>query len=346
MTEQLRPPRRFDQGPATDRSRPSELARSRRFDADQMVIDDHLAAKAQASLDESLNPPRRRLGLFIVLGGCVALGAVELTLFLSDAWRHNDWLSAAWSMIALLAVMLGGRVLARECWRLRHLRKHSALREQVARHWHSETMGGSSALCERLRRDSGISSDDERWRAFLEGDQAFHSDGERLQRYGIYVLAPSDARARALIAREASSTALMVAASPLVWVDMALLAWRSLRLIDGIAALYGLELGYAARLSLFRSVLVNVAFAGASEIASDAAGDALALGLAGRLSTRLAQGLGAGLLTARLGLAAMRLCRPLPFDAADTPGLGDIRSTLLDQLKNLGKQAPDADAHR
>lgn len=338
MTEPLKPARRFDQPTAAEPA--PALTKARVFDPDQPLVEADAATDAAvATLANDLQRPRRRWGLFTLLAGTIALGGIEFAVFLSDSWRQGDWLGTGWSALALLAIGLGGSALTRELWRLRHLRRHVALREQAARHWHSETIGDSRALCERLRHDSGIGADDERWRNFIDGDQAFHSDGERLQRYALHVLAPSDARARALIARAASESALLVAASPLAWVDMALLAWRSLRLLDGIAALYGLRLGYAARLRLFRSVLTNLAFAGATELASDAAADALALGLVGRLSTRLAQGLGAGLLTARLGLAAMRLCRPLPFDEENAPRLSEIRAALLEQLKSLGASA-------
>ena len=55
--------------------------------------------------------------------------------------------------------------------------------------------------------------------------------------------------------------------------------------------------------------------------------------LAARLSTRAAQGIGAGLLTARLGIKAMELCRPLPWIDDDKPRLGDFRRQLIDQVK-------------
>ncbi len=44
--------------------------------------------------------------------------------------------------------------------------------------------------------------------------------------------------------------------------------------------------------------------------------------LAARLSARAAQGIGAGLLTARLGIKAMEVCRPLPGSMAISRGWG------------------------
>lgn len=55
--------------------------------------------------------------------------------------------------------------------------------------------------------------------------------------------------------------------------------------------------------------------------------------LAARLSARAAQGIGAGLLTARPGIKAMEVCRPLPRIDGDKPRLGDFRRELIGQLK-------------
>ncbi|MGF1094516.1 DUF697 domain-containing protein, partial [Klebsiella pneumoniae] len=38
-------------------------------------------------------------------------------------------------------------------------------------------------------------------------------------------------------------------------------------------------------------------------------------------------------MTARLGIKAMELCRPLPWIADDKPRLGDFRRELIGQLK-------------
>ncbi|EOM7588726.1 TIGR01620 family protein, partial [Shigella sonnei] len=125
-----------------------------------------------------------------------------------------------------------------------------------------------------------------------------------------------------------AESTLMIAVSPLALVDMAFIAWRNLRLINRIATLYGIELGYYSRLRLFKLVLLNIAFAGASELVREVGMDWMSQDLAARLSTRAAQGIGAGLLTARLGIKAMELCRPLPWIDDDKPRLGDFRRQL------------------
>ena len=83
--------------------------------------------------------------------------------------------------------------------------------------------------------------------------------------------------------------------------------------MNKIAEIYGIELGYFSRIRLLRMVLVNIAFAGATEVAQDIGMDWLSQDVTAKLSTRIAQGIGVGLLTARLGVKAMELCRPLAF---------------------------------
>jgi putative membrane protein len=52
---------------------------------------------------------------------------------------------------------------------------------------------------------------------------------------------------------------------------------------------------------------------------------------------RLGEGVLNGLLTARLGLAAIEVIRPLPFAALPAPSLTDVAGNLL-----RGSQAPGA----
>lgn len=289
-------------------------------------------------LDASLGKPRkRRWGLVTLLGGSVALGGLEVARQLYTAALGGDWLAGAWSVLGLLALGAAGAALLRELWRLRRLKRHTRLRERLA-----TTQDTSSreahALAERLRRQMRLGDDDPHWRAFQAAHQPHHDAQETRTLLAHHLLAPRDRQARRLVARMASETAVMVAVSPVTFLDMALMAWRNIGLIDRLAALYGLELGYASRLRLFRAVLYNMAFAGASEIASDASMDLLSMNVAGKLSTRAGQGLGAGLLTARLGLRTLRMTRPIPFDEGEAPRLADLRRELWQRLRRLEAQ--------
>lgn len=72
------------------------------------------------------------------------------------------------------------------------------------------------------------------------------------------------------------------------------IAWRNIRLINQLAKLYGIELGYVSRLRLLRMVFVNMAFAGAAEVIQDLGLEWLSQDITAKLSARVAQGIWRG----------------------------------------------------
>ena len=136
-------------------------------------------------------------------------------------------------------------------------------------------------------------------------------------------------------------TAVLVALSPLALLDVFLALWRNLRMIDEIGQIYGLRPSKLGRLKLYRQLFNSMVIASASEIMADYWSDFSSASLTNVLSTRLAQGMGVGLYTARIGIRAMALCRPVNFDKKTRPGLADllphIKSFLLEKLK-IGPQ--------
>lgn len=116
-----------------------------------------------------------------------------------------------------------------------------------------------------------------------------HNDKEIVTLYSQLVQPILDEQARKEINRSSAESALMIAVSPLAIVDMAFIAWRNIRLINRIAAIYGIELGYYSRIRLFKMVLLNIAFAGASELVREIGMDWLSQDIMARLSTRAAQ---------------------------------------------------------
>jgi putative membrane protein len=217
-------------------------------------------------------------------------------------------------------------------WRLR---QRAQERDEAKELMQSHGVGKARAFCEKLAQQAGIDQAHpalQRWYAAIHETQ---NDREVVSLYAHLVQPALDAQARREISRSAAESAMMIAVSPLALVDMAFIAWRNLRLINRIATLYGIELGYYSRLRLFKLVLLNIAFAGASELVREIGMDWMSQDLAARLSARAAQGIGAGLLTARLGIKAMELCRPLPWIDNDKPKLGDFRRELIGQLKGV-----------
>lgn len=335
-TPDPRPGQRFD---SRAPSREPDPAPAHRFESD-------LSSRALAPSDESdapghpdpaahLGRPRkRRWGLLGVLTGALGLGTAEFITGLPASLAGGDWLTTGWQLLGLAAVGLGSLAILRELWRLRRLGRHDRLREALAR-LPECSPEQAMALARRLKTQLDLHDDHPHWQAFLASREPHHDGQDLAPLLAHHLLAPRDREARRLISRMSGETAVMVAVSPLTLVDMGLVAWRHLAMIDRLCRLYGLELGYAARISLLRDVFRQMAFAGATELASDASMQMLSLDLAGRLSARAAQGLGVGLLGARLGLRTQRLTRPLAFDEAERPRLNDLRRDLWQQLRRL-----------
>lgn len=259
---------------------------------------------------------------------------VQLVQSIAQAWQQQDWFAFGAASAGGLFVLAGMGSLAAEWRRLYRLRLRVTEREYASELLLSHGMGKGRVFCEKLAYQAGLSQGDpalQRWQASLHET---HNDREVVALYARLVQPVLDAQARGEIGRHAAESALMIAVSPLAWVDMAFIAWRNIRLINRIAALYGIELGYFSRVQLFRLVLLNIAFAGVSELVRESGMDWLSQDLTARLSVRAAQGIGVGLLTARLGIKTMELCRPLPWMAEDKPKLGDFRRQLIGQLKS------------
>lgn len=259
--------------------------------------------------------------------------------WLYRAWTAQDWIALSGGGAGSLIVIAGIGSVVSEWRRLWRLRQRADERDYARELLNSHGIAKGRPFCEKLAQQAGLDNGHPALQRFQSALHETHNDREIVTLYAEWVQPVVDEQARREISRSAAESAMMIAVSPLALVDMAFIAWRNIRLINRIAALYGIELGYFSRIRLFRMVLVNIALAGASELISDTGLDWMSQGVTARFSARIAQGLGAGLLTARLGIKAMELCRPLPWIKDDKPRLGDFRKQLIGQLKETVTRA-------
>lgn len=142
------------------------------------------------------------------------------------------------------------------------------------------------------------------------------------------LLVPLDALATAQIAQAARRVSLVTAVSPRALIDVVFVLVACARLLRSIAGIYAGRPGTLGLLRLVRQVMNHLVLTGGI-----AAGDAViqqvvGQGLAARLSAKLGEGVINGMLTARIGLAALAVCRPLPFVEAAPPTLSDVAGDL------------------
>ncbi|MCP2233342.1 MULTISPECIES: YcjF family protein [Erwinia] len=322
----------------------------REFAAQQdnfVVVDPEREAEEEGAGEQAVEAalrPKRSLWRKMVMTGLGLFGVSVVAQggqWMHQAWVTQDWIALGGGAAGALIVAAGAGSLISEWRRLYRLRERAEERDEARELLASHGIGKGRAFCEKLASQAGLDAGHpalQRWQASLHET---HNDREIVALYAQLVQPVLDRQARREISRYAAESTLMIAVSPLALVDMAFIAWRNLRLVNRIAALYGIDLGYFSRIRLFRLVLLNIAFAGASELVREVGMDWMSQDIAARLSARAAQGIGAGLLTARLGIKAMELCRPLPWLEGEKPRLGDFRRDLIGQLKesmqNSGK---------
>ena len=142
------------------------------------------------------------------------------------------------------------------------------------------------------------------------------------------LVVPFDDAARRLVLSSAKRVALVTAISPRALIDLLYVGGEILRLIRQLATLYGGRPGVLGFVSLTRAALSHLAVTGGMAAGDSLVQQILGHGIAARLSARLGEGVINGLLTARVGIAAIAVCRPLPFINGHPPRLADVMTEL------------------
>ena len=303
--------------------------------ADDMVADDGIVRTGDVAIlpeSEPVDavepttpaPAKRRFSwgsLFVGgLSGFLALAAgvwVENTI--SSLMSQNPALGYAALFCAAVAA------LALLVMLVRVLRKVESLRERGAELLVGGTTDAAKALAGELSGLYRSRPQTAQGRAELEAalPQLF-APRDVLTVAERSLLAPLDRQAQEQIAIAARRVSLVTAVSPRALVDVLFVLVACARLLRSIAGIYAGRPGTLGLLRLARQVLNHLVLTGGM-----AAGDAviqqvLGQGLAARLSAKLGEGVINGMLTARVGLAALAVCRPLPFVEAAPPTLSDV----------------------
>jgi putative membrane protein len=143
------------------------------------------------------------------------------------------------------------------------------------------------------------------------------------------LMAPLDQDARKLVSASVVRVSVVTAVSSRAGIDMLFVFGNAIVLIRRLAFLYGARPGTLGLLRLLRHVVTHLALTGGVATSDGLIQQLLGHGIAAKLSARLGEGMLNGLLTARLGLAAIDVIRPLPFAALSRPTLGDLMGEVL-----------------
>ena len=305
------------------------------------VIEDELEelepveADAHRAVEAIVRPPHRgvRWGrLALATGGAIASLAIGIAIdsLVRDLFARAEWLG--WLSVALVALFVLAllAIVGREILGLFRLKRLARLRlaadEAAARNNRDDAV---SALRDVLALYRGR-ADTAMGRRRVAAQLSEIMDGRDLLLLAERdLVAPLDRRAKTLASAAARRVSVVTAVSPRAFFDIAFVLYESVRLIRGIAVIYGGRPGTLGLFRLMKAVVSHLAVTGSIAVGDTLLQQFVGHGLAGRLSAKLGEGVVNGLMTARIGLSAMDVCRPLPFLAVERPRLKDLAGNLV-----------------
>jgi len=267
------------------------------------------------------------------LGGLVLLGAgMGVTQLIEDLFAHSESLGILGVALTFAATLSLIVVTAREAVGLMRLSAIEDLHRRAAAAITSDDRAESRIVLRDLLKIAHQNPHLARARATLSHHAGDIIDGADMIRLAEReLMSPLDQQARLLISAAAQRVSLVTAISPRALFDIVFVLAASLRLIRQLARLYGGRPGTLGMIKLMRHVIGHLAITGGMAASDSVIQQVLGHGLAAKLSQRLGEGFLNGLLTARLGLAAIDVTRPLPFAALPRPSLTDLAKDLLRQ---------------
>lgn len=329
---QPRQPRAFDPNDPAIVAEPAPI--------DDASVDAGAAGADAAAAPQMVRPTLADLGqkglrwgalLVSALAGAAALGAMAwFARLVSAALVREDWIGWATLVLLLVAAFAALMLLLREIVGFSRLSRLNRIKADVAM-----AIADRDARRERKAalRLAGlyVRRPEQSWsvRRFREHARDVHDVGELLSLADREMVAPLDRLARQLITRSAKRVATVTAMSPLALIAVGFVALENLRLLRGLAALYGGRPGFFGLMRLAQLVFAHMLATGGVALTDDLLGQFLGQDILRRLSRRLGEGAFNGALTARIGIAAVEVIRPLPYLAAKPPRVRDVLGEVL-----------------
>ena len=152
---------------------------------------------------------------------------------------------------------------------------------------------------------------------------------DKLVLYERLVMGPLDEACVAEIRTVARRAAVLTAFAPNPILDAVFVLWLNLSVVRRVARAQGLRPGAAGSWELLRRTILAMVAAGGMEALGDMAPAAVAGGLVRTVARRVGEGAINGLLTIRIGVAALEACRPMPFAARDRPSVSALARQVL-----------------
>ena len=279
----------------------------------------------------------------LFLGSVFALLMLGLTLWaealVRDLFALAPWLGWLGLALALIALAAFVALLGRELSGLWRERRIEHLRERASRALADDDADAALRVTDQLVALYARRPDTARGRAELaQVAETILEARDRLVIAERALLAEHDRRARREIAQLAKRVSVVTAVSPRAIIDIAFVLYAAARLLGRISAIYGGRPGLVGFLRLARAAINHLAVTGGIAMGDDLLQQVVGHGLAARLSTKLGEGVLNGAMTARFGLAAIAVCRPLPFIAQPAPKFSDVAGDLFTRAREAARE--------
>ncbi len=277
--------------------------------------------------------PRRWLGR-LFWGAVIALLGLMLSLwawdFATGLLARNIWLGQVALGLLGIVVLVLLIVALREAVGFARLRQLDALRAATMQAYAGQNR--DQALGVLARFDALYRGRAElRWaRQAVREQQGDILDADALINLAEQkLMAPLDKAVRREIEQAAKRVAATTALVPLALVDVLVALASNVMMIRRIAEIYGGRAGVLGSWRLLKGVAAHLLATGAIAIGDDMIGSMIGGGAVAKVSRRFGEGIINGTLTARVGVAAMEVCRPMPFAAMKRPKASAIVKSAL-----------------
>lgn len=280
------------------------------------------AQQADDEADDGVAPAVARRGaiawgsifLSAFAGLAVMAASLSFARFISTAFARDDWIGWVATTLLVVGLAAGAVIVGRELVGIARLRRLAGIRQAADRALADRDHQSELGVARRL--DGLLAGRRElAWALarFREHQRDVLDPGSLLALADRDLMVPLDTQARRLVMKSAKRVATVTAISPMALIAVAFVAIENLRMMRALAGLYGGRPGLIGSLRLFKLVIAHLIATGGIALTDDLLGQFIGQDVLRRLSRRLGEGVFNGALTARLGTAAVEVCRPLPF---------------------------------
>jgi putative membrane protein len=255
---------------------------------------------------------------------------LTITQLVEDFFNRSPflgWLAFALACLAGIAAIV---MIIKELWGFASLRRLEKIQLSAA---HAINHDDAFAADQTVIALTALyhSKPDAKWNL---QNFALHKDDildpkDRVRLLERFLVEPLDETAHRIIAKRAKRVTLLTTITPLAALDVVLVAFQNITMLRELATLYGGKPSTFATFRLARMVVTHLAVAGGLALSENFLHLFVGKGILGKLSARFGEGAINGILTSRIGLAAIDICRPIPLEVSKREKIGSLLKEIV-----------------